>query len=202
MVVNVLFFFCVLLYSCVLSIQLSFEEQFAALFTKWQKDGIDLKDLDKAAQPLSLGIKCRFHVSFSRSRWCVATRLGEKSPAYSPRPTDTDRTADAVEKAASRSWRPATGETAWLLLEPKHFYVPFDFADTDSGSCQVQGWPFELNPGVSGLKVTLIWEPPVRQVDFALEFSSTFAAFAESRAGCKINPTVPRFWQEKWCFGN
>ena len=42
----------------------------------------------------------------------------------------------------------------------------------------------------------------VRQVDFALEFSSTFAAFAESRAGCKINPTVPKFWQEKWCFGN
>lgn len=56
-------------------------EQFAALFTKWRKDGIDLKDLDKAAQPL----------------------LGEKSPRLSPRATDTDRTADAVEKAASRS---------------------------------------------------------------------------------------------------
>ena len=41
--------------------------------------------------------------------WCVATRLGEKSPTLSPRATDTDRTADAVEKAASRSWRPGIG---------------------------------------------------------------------------------------------
>ena len=73
MVLNIFVFFCVLfLYSCVcffnVSIQLSFEEQFAALFTKWRKDGIDLKDLDKAAQPLSLGIKrhkCHCHISFS-----------------------------------------------------------------------------------------------------------------------------------------
>lgn len=77
MVLNIFVFFCVLfLYSCVcffnVSIQLAFEEQFAALFTKWRKDGIDLKDLDKAAQPLSLGIKChKCHCHISFSFWCI-----------------------------------------------------------------------------------------------------------------------------------
>lgn len=163
--------------------------------------------------------------------WCVATRLGEKSPTLSPRATDTDRTADAVEKAASRSWRPGIGrkhgfdlyagfkkrwETAEMLLQlvdkvtppmtcwrhdsfldPKHFYILVLLLILQT---QTLGYVKSKVDQLNSIQAFPDWT--WRQVVFALEFSSTFATFAELRAGCKIKPAVPRFWQEKWCFGS
>lgn len=163
--------------------------------------------------------------------WCVATRLGEKSPTLSPRATDTDRTADAVEKAASRSWRPGIGRkhgacmlglrkdgkqpkdgklqlvdkvtppmTCWRhdsFLDPKHFCI---FVLLLILQTQTLGYVKSKVDHLNSIQAFPDWT--WRQVVFALEFSSTFATFAELRAGCKIKPAVPRFWQEKWCFGS
>lgn len=113
----IFFFFCVFLYSCVLFQFLNPAfiwgtvrcplHQMAKRWDRLERPGQGSSAIVTWHQVSSVLLP--YFRSFVLMRQCVATRLGEKSPRLSPRATDTDRTADAVEKAASRSWRPGIG---------------------------------------------------------------------------------------------